>query len=207
MQNTWNIDGSGRKEQITFSQIAILIAERVTQNACLIDAFVETKVLALYVCGQENIAEKEQEEHFDGTHNQVDFGVVFSQLVDLILNELSELVRTESHLCEVFPIAKRNQQGRESEIDIETWVFTLRLDIFRIEILNKLEHKWQTGLTQNSHDVKQISDRFFEASHATMRCEYDFQHGGQEAKCIHEKQCGHILHIGQHFEYEQRNAE
>ena len=75
-----------------------------------VDSLVKQTELFLDRLGHESVCKCEHEHHFDGTHEQVDFGIVSPQLVYLVLHEKNHPVGAVLDLGEVLPATERDEQ-------------------------------------------------------------------------------------------------
>jgi hypothetical protein len=94
----WDEVAIVHEENVLSNDLLILCEQFGSQN-CLskVDSFVEIRQLLLHTGRQQDVVEYKQKQHFDGRYNQIDFGVVFAQLVDLLLHVQGELVGAVNH--------------------------------------------------------------------------------------------------------------
>ena len=81
-----------------------------------IDAFTKKRHLLLDRLGYERIGKREHEHDFDGRDEQVDFGIVTPQVVDLILHKENHSVGRVAHLREILPVGERDEERRGAHI-------------------------------------------------------------------------------------------
>ena len=70
-----------------------------------IERFIEIWKLILSCVWQVDIIHGKQEHNFERTNYKIDFGVMFSWLVDLLLYEQHDFISAETNLSIIFPIA------------------------------------------------------------------------------------------------------
>ncbi len=118
---------------------------------------------------QEQIAEQIDQGYFDWTYENVDFGPVLSQLIDLGLYEDGDTVRAEAHGRKRFPPAQRYEQCWADNVEYEEPVglFPVELAAFRLVVEFPYEkYEAHAQLTQYGDQVEQYDYGGLQARHA-----------------------------------------